>query len=104
MKPTISKCIYWHGGSRLSRKGTMFAEVHILVGYNDGSLADFQKMANELRKTFPQAKDSQISPGKTESSRFGLSGLSIVAWRGFIPRGKYPGWVQYENARCEYCW
>ena len=105
MKPTTSKCIYWHGGSGLNRKGEMFAEVHILVGYNNGTISDFQKMANVLRKTFPQAKDNQISPGKiSQSRRFGLCGLSIIAWRGFIPKGRYPGWIQYENARCEYRW
>jgi hypothetical protein len=103
MQPKPTKYIYWHGGSGSNEKGEVLANVHLLVGYNGATISDFQKMAAELRKTFPQAKDSEISCGKVFKSSH-VDSHTIIVWRGYIPRGKYRGWIQHENARCEYRW
>lgn len=43
-----------------TRLVTRYCNVHYLIGYNQASLADFREMAEELRKTFPEAKDEDI--------------------------------------------
>jgi len=99
----VHRFIYWHGGSSPNGKGEVYASVHLLVGYNKGSLSDFQKMVKEFRKTFSQAKDSEIRLSRVFNSGH-FDTYSIVAWNGYLPKGKYPGWIQYSNARCDYRW
>lgn len=53
-------------------------------------------MADELRKTFPQATDEEIKGGKVSESRR-VKGFTIVAWSGHIPRGEYPDWSQFVS-------
>lgn len=94
--------IYWRRD--MKRKGRkLFANVHLLVGYNQGTIEDFQQMADELRKTFPQAKNSDICCGKVHKSSYCV-GLSIVTWAAYIPKGEYPGWRQIASGRPEYTW
>jgi len=86
-----------------NEKGEQYANIHCLVGYNQGYITDFQKMADELRKTFPQAKDSEIRCGKVNrSSR--VYGFTIIIWNAHIKKGEYPGWSQFINEPSEYCW
>ncbi|MBU6501068.1 MAG: hypothetical protein KGJ89_02995 [Patescibacteria group bacterium] len=99
----MRKYIYWRKDLISKEKGKTFANVHMLVGYNQGTIADFQEMASELRKTFPVALDSEIRVGKVVESR-SVFGFSIITWSSSIPRGEYPGWEQIENGRCEYKW
>jgi len=77
--------------------------VHLLVGYNQGAIADFQKMAAELKRTFPQATDYEIHCGKVQTSRV-YKGHSIISWNAYIPAGEYPGWQQFKDANIEYSW
>jgi hypothetical protein len=77
------KYIYWRPDLP-AEEGFCVANVHFLVGYNGGTLADFQKMAEELRETIPQATDDNIICGKIHTSdRF--KGFSIIAWNGILP-------------------
>jgi hypothetical protein len=102
-KPIICKIIYWYKGSIPNEWGEVYASVHLLVGYNGATLPDFQKMAAELQKTFSQIKDDEIVCGKVFTvGEFNL--YSIVVWNGYLPESKYPGWIQYPTARCEYRW
>ena len=97
------KIIYWRPDMRPNEKGETYANVHMLVGYNQATIADFRKMADEVRETFPQATDDQVTGGKIfKSSRF--YGHTIVAWGAYIPRGDYPGWHQQETGEMEYRW
>lgn len=97
------KYIYWRPDLKAKGDGTMFANIHLLVGYNQGSISDFQKMADELRKTFPLATDDEIRAGKVFKST-SVHGFSIITWDTDIPRGDYPGWHQHENGVMEYLW
>lgn len=93
--------IYWRDDLPRNAKGERFANVHLLVGYNQGTISDFQKMAEEMRETFPGATDDLVSAGKVNNSRF-VRGFSIIHFDTHIPEGAYYGWIQVQNGRCEY--
>ena len=97
------KNIYWREDAQTNDKGETYANVHILVGYNQGTLADFRRMADDLRETFPQATDGEICGGKVFKSSF-VNGFTIITWGAYIPKGDYPGWNQQDNGNMEYCW
>ena len=107
-KPISLQLIYWHGGSISNESGEVYAHVHLLVSHNRATVSNFQKMVAKLRKTFPQAPASEIVRKKIESLSCvegrDISGYSLVAWSGYIPKRKYSGWTQYAIARCEYRW
>jgi hypothetical protein len=97
------KFIYWRADLPKNADGHSFANVHLLVGYNQASLVDFRAMATELQETFPQAPDSEICGGKVHKSS-SVNGFTIITWAGHIPQGEYPGWHQIPNGAAEYCW
>lgn len=97
------KYIYWRPDVQLNDKGESYANVHLLAGYNQASITDFREMADELRETFPQATDDDISGGKVSKSSF-VCGYTIITWSAHIPEGDYPGWSQKEGGLMEYCW
>jgi len=97
------KYIYWRPDSPANEKGEMYANVHLLVGYNQASITDLRKMADELRETFPQATDDQICGGKVSKSSSVL-GFTIITWGAHLPKGAYPGWHQVDHGRPEYFW
>jgi hypothetical protein len=95
--------IYWRQDMKPNEKGEAFANVHLLVGYNQASITDFRKMADELQETFPQATDEEIYGGKVSKSSY-VYGYTILTWNAHIPTGDYPGWLQIDNGKIEYCW
>lgn len=97
------KHIYWSRSASVYSDGKMDANVHLLVGYNRGSLVDLHKMADELRKTFPQATDEEICASMVfESDR--VKGFTIITWSGHIAHGEYPGWEQHFGEHIPYRW
>jgi len=108
-QPVILKFIYWHNGSIPNERGEVYAYVHLLAEPSQATVSDLQKIVARLRKTFPQKITAgEIVTKKIESPShvkcLDISGYVLVAWSGFIPKGRYPGWVQYPTARCEYRW
>ncbi len=97
------KNIYWRPDLKKNDRGEMYANIHILVGYNQGSISDLQKMADEVRQTFPQATYEDICAGKVTSSER-VKGFTIVTWSAYIPKGDYLGWTQFHDGKMEYCW
>lgn len=95
--------IYWGDGSKTNEKGEVFANVHLLVGYTPDTIEAFQKMADKLRKTFPQASDSEISCGKVKQSP-SVRDFSIITWGAYLPKSDYPGWYQIPNGQPPYFW
>lgn len=89
--------IYWNTGFR----GEKIAIVHLLVGYCDRTITNFQKMADELRRTFPQAKNEDIICSQITKS-FYADGHTLIEWRAEIPEGEYPGWDQSRSFPTEY--
>lgn len=86
-----------------TRMVTRYCNVHYLIGYNQGTIADFKEMADELRKTFPQAEDKDIGCSKITKSSF-CQGFTLITWSAELPAGDYPGWRQETANRMEYCW
>lgn len=97
------KYIYWRDDMPKNEQGERFANIHLLIGYNQGSITDFHNMAEEMRKTFPQATDDQVCCGKVTKSSYVL-GFSIASLNTHIPEGDYPDWTQKSNGRVEYNW
>jgi hypothetical protein len=76
------------------RKGegnTIGVEAHLTVGYNGGTIKDYQEMAAEMRKTFPGATDDKVKCGTVTRSTC-CEGHSIIVWSGAVEDKEYPGW------------
>ena len=99
---SIHKYIYWDDGASVNGNGEVFAYVHLLVGYTSETIEAFQKMADELRKTFPQATNSEICGGHVIESSSVLN-FSIITFRSYLPKREYPGWHQIQG-RQAYLW
>jgi hypothetical protein len=97
------KYIYWRNNMPPNEKGERFANVHLLVGYTSESITAFRGMAEEMRKTFPDAHDDKVRCGKVQKSSFAQS-FSIIALDTYLPNGEYPGWTQVEEGKMEYYW
>jgi len=85
------------------KDGKVYANIHLLVGYNQQSIANYQEMAAELRKTFPQATDKEIHCHIVVKSAY-CANFSLITWDACIPAGDYPGWTQIKNGHLEYTW
>lgn len=99
----IYKNIIWREDMKLTVQGEVFANVHLMVGYNQASITDLQGMAEELRKTFPQAKDNEICCSKVTKSSY-CQGFTLITWNAHIPRKDYPGWRVIDSTLVEYYW
>lgn len=77
------------------------SHVHFLVGYCPKTITHFREMAEELRKTFPQAKDEDIECGRVTKSSY-CQGFAIIIWRGKIEKKYYEGWVTRDKT--DYFW
>lgn len=95
------KHIYWYPNSSTGDHKTS-AAVHILSEHGGGNLAECNKLVAELRETFPDAADENISVGRISRSSL-VYGFTIVAWTTHLPKADYPGWHQSEKG-IEYCW
>jgi hypothetical protein len=91
------KHIYWRTDAEINEQGEVLANVHLLDDQGDTSLTALSKMADELRKTFPQAQDDKICAG-TVTVSFLLKGFAIITWEGRIKKAEYLGWEQHYNA------
>lgn len=99
---TAHRYVYWRHDLPPNEKGELYANVHFLEGYNQTILA-FQRMAEELRKTFPQAIDGAIRCGRVQKSSF-VNNFSIIAFDTYLPEGEYPGWTQVHDNNVQYYW
>ncbi len=100
----IHKNIIWRPDIEAEKDGKMFANIHLLVGYNQSMITDYQKMAEELRKTFPDITDAEIGCHSVTKSNY-CNNFSLITVNKIIPRGEYPEWRQFEgSAKVEYLW
>lgn len=88
----FTKRLYW-SELKAKGKGKRFAHIHLLVGYNQGTLEDFQLMAAEIRKTFPQAKDKDLRCTHVTKSRW-CEGFTLMHFDDEIEDKDYTanGW------------
>lgn len=81
-----------------SKDGNVPANIHILVGYTQESLADFQRLATMIREICPNATDEDIRCGKVQTSdRY--KWFTIVWMLAYLPQGEYPGWTQIDGSK-----
>ncbi len=97
----LRKHIYWRKDMSSSGKGKMFANVHLLVGYCPTTIAYFQALAEELRKTFPEAKDEDLYCGQVTKSH-SVDGFTLLRWNAEIDKKEYKGFASHENGQPEY--
>ena len=93
--------IYWRSDMG-KKEGNRFANIHLLVGYNQRTITDFQGMADELRQTFPGATNDEIRCGSVIKSSY-CQEFSLIMWDTYIPEGEYSGWQQKEKGQ-DYYW
>ncbi|MBP6858656.1 MAG: hypothetical protein KBC33_02390 [Candidatus Pacebacteria bacterium] len=96
------KYIYWRPDIESSDPTKQFANVHLLQGYTNETIKHFQEMAEEMRKTFPDATDEKVRCGKVHKSPY-VHGFSIIAFDAEIPLGEYPGWTECKKPG-DYFW
>lgn len=99
---SVHKYIYIRRDMPSKKKGKVFANVHLLVGYNQQTIADYQEMAKELRKTFPDAKDSELMCSHVTKSRY-CEGFTLLAYNAEIDDKEYEGWGRRETPP-DYFW
>jgi hypothetical protein len=92
---SIERHIHWHDDAPV-KEGQRFANVHLLFR-TEGSLADYQAMAVELRQTFPQALDSELGCEKIRTPGHPHDKSRLLTWNAYIPEGEYPQWSQYVS-------
>ena len=86
------------------KDGKVFANIHVLVGYNQGTIKDFQDMAAIMRKDFSEVEDKDVCCGKVhKSSR--VDNFSIATWQTYVDPKKLPkGWHVVKDGHMEYYW
>lgn len=85
-----------------TEKGNVVA--HILVGYCPQTLPFYRAMIAELKRTFPHAKEADVSLGRVVASRYVL-GFTIIAWAGERkPDTDLAGWTVHDEFKPEHCW
>ncbi len=91
-------------------KGHVFANVHYLVGYNQGRIKDYRAMARKVKKAFPHIVIDECECNHVTHSTY-CKGFTLLRWDGFIKAPKmkseweaanYPGWRVFANGRCDY--
>jgi hypothetical protein len=99
---SVYRFIFWRNDTP-KENGMRFANVHLLVGYNQGAITDYQEMAAEMRKTFPQALDGVVYCGKVIKSTY-CDSFTLLRFDAYIPEGDYPEWRQVEKGVPDYYW
>lgn len=83
----IRKIIYW---------GESFTSIHLLVSYNQRTIADYQKMADLIRETFPFIANDQLHCSVVTQSDH-CDGATLLWYNGPIPKKHYEGWLSVER-------
>lgn len=105
----IRKFIHWRKDMTDAGSKKTFANIHILRRFSTAynleetvKLAEYQQMAEELRKDFPEATDTLIGVSRVRGGEF--DGWLIVVWNSDIPLGDYPGWTQDNENILPFTW
>lgn len=98
----VHKYIYWRPDMSEEGSELQFANVHLLIGYNPRTIADYQKMAAVLRETFPEANDDELHCENVSKSSL-YQGFTLLTWTAKIARKPYEGWLE-TTLSPEYSW
>ena len=86
------KNIFWRSDVAM-KDGKRFANIHLLSGYTERSISDYQAMAAEMQRSFPQVTDKEVRCGVVTQSTY-CNGYSVLTYNAYIEEGDYPGWRQ----------
>jgi hypothetical protein len=78
------------------KDGKQFANIHLLVGYNQGTLDDYADMLKEMQKDFPDATPDVVECSRVVKSD-SMYHFSIIIFNAHVPRGDYKGWQQHNG-------
>jgi hypothetical protein len=88
--------ILWRDDMPKNEQGMRFANVLILVGYTQETVAAYLKLADEMRETFPTAtNDQMVCSIVRESDR--VKNFTLLSYNHYVPEGEYPGWTQTND-------
>lgn len=84
------KIIYWNP-SISDKDGKKWANMH-LIGNYPKRVQDYNEMAAEMRKTFPDASDEVVECSVITDSTYNKH-FAIITYGAYIaPDGNYEGW------------
>lgn len=90
--------ILWRDDMQKNADGLRFANILILVGYTQETVADYMKLADEMRETFPDAPNNRmVCSTVRESDR--VKNFTCLSYNDYVPEGEYPGWHQANDPR-----
>src|SRR5258708_1572783 len=102
MSDRYTRYIYWRVDMDRKKKGQRFAHAPLLGKYTQETITDFIKLAEEMRKTFPQATDDKVVCATVRKSDR-VKGFTIITFNSYIPEGDYSNWMQ-RTSNPEYRW
>jgi len=76
-----------------AKDGKRYANIHVLVGYNQGSITDFKDMLEIIREVAPGASEDDVHGSKVIKSGC-VEGFTILAHDTYLESGEYEGWNQ----------
>lgn len=79
----------------------MFANIHLMIGYCPQTTEYYQKMIEELRKTFPQADPNKIGCHQVTDSDY-CNRFTLITYDARIEYKEYEGWRVMKQP--DYCW
>lgn len=85
--------IYWLDGHEPDGQRRRGAEVHLLRQYTTQRLSDYRQMHHELKKTFPQSKESDVECHQVMRSE-DYASWTLLIWRGWLAKKQYPGYIE----------
>ena len=78
-----------------AQSGKCFANIHVIATY-DHSLAAYLEMADELRKTFPEA-DNESLECRTVANSGIIDNFALLAYNREIEKKCYTGWIDTDK-------
>ena len=106
---TIRKVIYTQPDDTPDENGMIQATVHIMQSYTQGHITDYQRLAKQMRETFPQATDAEVTCGEVTKSTY-CQGATLLQFKGLVESKSYDsdplsegGWRHIANRfGCDY--
>lgn len=74
-------------------EGTAMLHAHLLVGYNQRTLADYKALAEIMRESFPDARDEEMECAFVKKSAV-VQGFTLLIYRVLVAQdSEFPdGW------------
>jgi len=105
----VYKLIHW-SDKDVNADGLVRAEVVILTGYTDNTIAHYKRLLEELKQVFPFVNEENVRFGKVHKSRW-CCNFTVAQWYGYLEKRDYDGFTNTTDWQapnlpwnCEYWW